>query len=93
MCTVDMVRRRTAFWPKNMKRLALTMQQLPHAEVRDAMVRWIDEDMMPHIRHACMEWLDGDLTLVTVPGAGHFVHHDKPEFISRTLKMWLLRDR
>ena len=39
------------------------------------------------------EWLDGDLTLVTVPGAGHFVHHDKPEFISRTLKMWLLRDR
>ena len=22
------------------------------------------------------EWLDGDLTLVTVPGAGHFVHHD-----------------
>ena len=39
------------------------------------------------------EWLDGDLTLVTVPGAGHFVHHDKPEFINRTLKMWLLRDR
>ena len=38
-------------------------------------------------------WLDGDLTLVTVPGAGHFVHHDKPEFINRTLKMWLLRDR
>jgi len=28
-----------------------------------------------------------------VPGAAHFVHHDKPEFINRTLKMWLLRDR
>ena len=39
------------------------------------------------------EWLDGDLTLVTIPGAGHFVHHDKPAFVSRTLKMWLLRDR
>ena len=39
------------------------------------------------------EWLDGDLTLVTVPGAGHFVHHDKPVLVSRTLKMWLLRDR
>jgi pimeloyl-ACP methyl ester carboxylesterase len=39
------------------------------------------------------EWLDGDLTLVTVPGAGHFVHHDKPALVSRTLKMWLLRDR
>lgn len=39
------------------------------------------------------EWIDSDLTLVTVPGAGHFVHHDKPEFINRTLKMWLMRDR
>ncbi|MBT3913816.1 MAG: alpha/beta hydrolase [Verrucomicrobia bacterium] len=39
------------------------------------------------------EWLDGDLTLVTIPGAGHFVHHDKPSLVSRTLKMWLLRDR
>jgi pimeloyl-ACP methyl ester carboxylesterase len=39
------------------------------------------------------EWLDGDLTLVTIPGAGHFVHHDKPVLVSRTLKMWLLRDR
>ena len=39
------------------------------------------------------EWLDGDLMLVTIPGAGHFVHHDKPALVSRTLKMWLLRDR
>ena len=39
------------------------------------------------------EWLDGDLTLVTIPGAGHFVHHDKPALVSRTLKMWLMRDR
>ena len=39
------------------------------------------------------EWLDGDLPLVTIPGAGHFVHHDKPSLVSRTLKMWLLRDR
>ena len=39
------------------------------------------------------EWLDSDLTLVTIPGAGHFVHHDRPKFVNRTLKMWLLRDR
>ena len=39
------------------------------------------------------EWLDADLTLVTIPGAGHFVHHDKPALVSRTLKMWLMRDR
>ena len=39
------------------------------------------------------EWIDNDLTLVTVPGAGHFVHHDKPNFVNGTLKMWLMRDR
>ena len=39
------------------------------------------------------EWIDNDLTLVTVPGAGHFVHHDKPNFVNGTLKMWLMRER
>ena len=38
------------------------------------------------------EWLEQDLTLVTVPKAGHFVQHDASDFVSRTLRMWLLRD-
>ena len=38
------------------------MQQLTHTELREAMVRWIDEDVMPHIRKVCMAWLDEDLT-------------------------------
>jgi len=37
------------------------------------------------------EWVEKDLTLVTIPGAGHFVHHDKPELVNRTIKMWLNR--
>ena len=37
------------------------------------------------------EWVKKDLTLVTIPGAGHFVHHDKPELVNRTIKMWLNR--
>jgi len=37
------------------------------------------------------EWVENDLTPVTIPGAGHFVHHDKPELINRTIKMWLNR--
>jgi pimeloyl-ACP methyl ester carboxylesterase len=36
------------------------------------------------------EWLDKDLTLVTVPNAGHFVQHDAAELVSTTLKSWLL---
>ena len=52
-----------------------------------------DKALLPGALNRTWEWLDGDLTLVTIPGAGHFVHHDKPALVSRTLKMWLLRDR
>jgi epoxide hydrolase 4 len=36
------------------------------------------------------QWLDADLTLVTVPGAGHFVQQDASELVTSTLRWWLL---
>ncbi len=36
------------------------------------------------------DWLEKDLTLVTVPGASHFVQQDAPELVSQTMKWWLL---
>jgi pimeloyl-ACP methyl ester carboxylesterase len=32
-----------------------------------------------------------DLTLVTIPGAGHFVQQDASDLVSRTMRSWLLR--
>lgn len=37
------------------------------------------------------EWLDKDLTLVTVPGAGHFVQQDAADLVTRSIRMWLAR--
>jgi pimeloyl-ACP methyl ester carboxylesterase len=37
------------------------------------------------------EWMGKDLTLVTIPGAGHFVQQDAAELVSRTMRAWLLR--
>jgi len=37
------------------------------------------------------EWLESDLTLVTIPGAGHFVQQDASDLVTRTIKMWLAR--
>ncbi|QLE58162.1 alpha/beta fold hydrolase [Nostoc sp. TCL26-01] len=37
------------------------------------------------------EWVDNDLTLVTIPTAGHFVQHDSPDLVTRTIKSWLSR--
>jgi len=36
------------------------------------------------------EWIGADLTLVTVPGAGHFVQQGAPELVTETLREWLL---
>lgn len=35
------------------------------------------------------EWLDKDLTLVTLPGVGHNSHLDSSEFVSGMMKNWL----
>jgi pimeloyl-ACP methyl ester carboxylesterase len=37
------------------------------------------------------DWMGQDLTLVTIPGAGHFVQQDASELVSRTMRSWLLR--
>jgi len=34
-------------------------------------------------------WLEKDLTLVTVPGAGHFVQQDAADLVTNTLRWWL----
>ena len=38
------------------------------------------------------DWVEKDLTLVTVPGASHFVQQDASGLVSRSIKMWLGRD-
>ena len=37
------------------------------------------------------DWMGKDLTLVTIPGASHFVQQDASELVSKTMRMWLLR--
>jgi epoxide hydrolase 4 len=35
------------------------------------------------------EWLERDLTLVTIPGVGHWVHDEAAEFVSGMMLAWL----
>jgi pimeloyl-ACP methyl ester carboxylesterase len=37
-------------------------------------------------------WIDNELTLVTIPGAGHFVHRDKPKQVTSVIAAWLSRE-
>jgi len=49
----------------------------------------------PYLLHQALngtwEWIDNELTLVTIPGASHFVHRDAADSVTRTMKMWLAR--
>lgn len=63
---------------------------LPKVKVPVLMFHGLED---PYLLHPALcgnwEWIEKDLTLVTVPGASHFVHHDAPELVSQTMKMWL----
>jgi len=36
------------------------------------------------------DWIDADTTIVTAPGASHFVQQDAAELVTNTLKWWLM---
>lgn len=48
-----------------------------------------DKALMPGALNRTWEWLERDLTLVTIPGVGHFVQNDAAEFVSAMMKSWL----
>ncbi len=37
------------------------------------------------------DWVEKDLTIMTVPDAGHFVQADAAELVTKTMRAWLLR--
>lgn len=50
-----------------------------------------DKALLPGALNNTWEWLESDLTLVTIPKAGHFVQQDASEMVTRSMKMWLKR--
>lgn len=50
-----------------------------------------DQALLPGALNDTWLWVKKDLTLVTIPGANHFVQQDAAELVSGTLRDWLLR--
>ena len=50
-----------------------------------------DPALLPGALAGTQDWIEQDWTLVTVPGAGHWVHHDAPELVSGAMKDWMNR--
>ena len=48
-----------------------------------------DKALLPGALNDTWQWLEKDLTLVTIPGADHFVQQDATQKVSHTMKLWL----
>jgi pimeloyl-ACP methyl ester carboxylesterase len=65
-------------------------EALPPVKCPVLMIHGLDDKaLLPGALNDTWKWVEKDLTLVTVPGAGHFVHRDKPEFVTRKMVGWL----
>ncbi len=72
---------------------APTLPALPKATMPVLMFHGLDDQaLLAGGLNDTWEWLEKDLTLVTVPGAGHFVQHDASDLVTKTMKWWLTRD-
>jgi pimeloyl-ACP methyl ester carboxylesterase len=52
-----------------------------------------DEVLLPGGLNDTWQLVEQSYTLVTEPNAGHFIQHDAPELVSRTLLNWLAQER
>ena len=48
-----------------------------------------DTALLPGALNGTWQWLEKDLTLVTLPEAGHFVQQDAAQTVTRTISNWL----
>ena len=72
----------TAVW-------ATDLSESENARARDSWAR--RSALLPGALNGTWEWVEKDLTIVTIPGAGHFVQQDAAQTVSDTMVDWLRR--
>ena len=64
--------------------------EMPKVKARVLMFHGLDDQALHRDGLAgTWDWVEKDLTLVTVPGAGHFVQQDASALVTSTMKWWL----
>lgn len=48
-----------------------------------------DTALLPGALNDTWQWIDGELTLITIPDSGHFVQQDAAETVTRNMVRWL----
>ncbi|MEW4569958.1 alpha/beta hydrolase [Tautonia sp. JC769] len=69
---------------------ALEGRSFPPVECPVLMIHGLDDAaLLPGALAGTWDWVADDLTLVTIPGAGHFVQQDAADRVTRTMTWWL----
>jgi pimeloyl-ACP methyl ester carboxylesterase len=77
-----------ANYPKAPYREAKTM---PRVKCPVLLIHGLDDQyLLPGALNDTWQWLDGELTLETIPRAGHWVHHDAKDVVTKKLMRWLV---
>ncbi len=84
-----------ANFPKSIKQgsegpTKLAPQKLPKIKCRVLMIHGLDDQyLLPAALNDSWKWMEKDLTIVTVPGSGHFVQQDAAELVTDRIVRWL----
>jgi pimeloyl-ACP methyl ester carboxylesterase len=49
-----------------------------------------DKALLPGALNGTWDWVEQDLTLITIPSAGHFVQQDAAELVTKKMVKWLV---
>ena len=82
------------YYKANFPSVASTADAVPLPKVQCPVLMFHgldDEALLPGALNGTWQWVESDLTLVTIPGAGHFVQQDASEIVSQTMRDWLGR--
>ncbi|MCY4142197.1 MAG: alpha/beta hydrolase [Gammaproteobacteria bacterium] len=78
--------------PDDQSRQNILPEAMPKVKCPVLMFHGLDDTaLLPGALNDTWKWLEQDLTLVTIPGAGHFVQQDRPKKINGVLVDWLAR--
>lgn len=65
-------------------------QPFPKIKCRVLMIHGLDDTaLLPSALNDSWKWMEKDLTIVTVPGSGHFVQQDAADLVTERISNWL----
>jgi pimeloyl-ACP methyl ester carboxylesterase len=82
------------YYKRNYPREPYTLDTSPLVKVKMPvlMIHGLDDTaLLAGALNNTWDYLESDLTLVTIPKAGHFVQQDASDLVTRSIRMWLKR--